>query len=59
VRVNRPCVRIDIQLKPINHDLLTAYLRFIHKLSTPTSLGDRDRDGTHTAAVGLVYTQTC
>jgi hypothetical protein len=44
---------MDVQFKPNNHGLLTANLGVIEKLSSATSLGDRDRDGKGTAAVRL------
>lgn len=52
-QANMPCVQMDVQFKPNNRGLLTANLGVIEKLSSATSLGDRDRDGKGTAAVRL------
>ena len=45
VQANTPRVQMDAQFKPNNRGLHTANLGVTQKLSSSTSLGDRDRDG--------------
>jgi hypothetical protein len=48
-----PQVQMHVLCKPNNRDLLTAYAGLYTSYQVPTSAGDRDKDGTGTATVGL------